>query len=95
MLLAFLEQHGRPALPGVSERGMPFARAREFIGLLESHEAPLLGLEVWRSTANGYSIDLPWIWASSAGRAHDYAGALSWLHRAEPGPKDLVAVQFG
>ncbi len=95
MLLAFLEQHGRHVLPGVSERGMPPAQAMEFVELLESHQVPLLGLEVWRSTANGYSIDLPWIWASGASCAHDYAGAHSWLQRAEPDPKDLVAVQFG
>jgi|SRR6478672_223728 len=94
-LLAFLEQHGLPALEGVSERGMPLERALEFIALLESHQVPIYGLEVWRRESDGYGIDLPWIWASRSGKNHDYVQAQAWLRQAAPQSQDLVAVQFG
>ncbi len=94
-LLAFLEQYGLLALEGVAERGMPGNRALEFIALLESHRVPIYGLEVWRNQPTGYSIDLPWIWASRAGNDHDYANARAWLSQAALQSQDLVAVQFG
>ena len=94
-LLAFLEQHGRHAVEGVSERGMPVERAREFIALLEAHQVPIYGLEVWVQAPRGHEIHPPSIWASSAGNERDYQAARSWLQIVRPRPEDLVAVQFG
>ena len=94
-LLAFLEQHGRAALEGVAERGMPADRALEFIGLLEANRVPLYGLEVWRSRPAGHDLDATSIWYCSTSQHHQYREAREGLRLAKPGPSDLVAVQFG
>ena len=94
-LLVFLEQHGREAIDGVLERGMPLGRALEFLALLEADNVPIYGLEVWLLTSHGHEIDLSSVWASSPGNAHDYSAARSWLQLVRPRPQDLVAVQFG
>ena len=94
-LLSFLEHHGCLALTGVAERGMPAARAIEFIGMLEANEVPVYGIEVWRHGRGGHSVDVTSIWASGTGKNHEYAEARSRLRLANPGPEDLVAVQFG
>lgn len=94
-LVAFLQQHGREAIEGVVERGMPLDRALEFIALLEANQVPICGLETWVPTLHGYEINLPSIWASRPGTSHDYSAARSWLQLVAPRPNDLVAVQFG
>ena len=67
-LLEFLESHGQLALDGSAERGMPASRASEFISMLEAHQVPIYGLEVWRSTSRGYTVDTPSIWYCVSGK---------------------------
>ncbi|HJR56509.1 MAG TPA: hypothetical protein VJ798_08010 [Rhizomicrobium sp.] len=87
-LLDFLEQHGRPLeSEGVAERGLAEDKALEFINLLETSGAPILGLEVWRHLGRRYDLDITTIWYSESQPHQEYNSARSALRGAVAGPK--------
>ena len=93
-LLAFMEQHGVSlGDAGVSYRGLDQDAALEFLALLARHNVVPLGLDVWRHTPRGYSMESLAGWAcSSSGTAHKEAHGV--VAAARLGPRDVVSFQY-
>jgi len=96
MLLTFLQQRGRSLeSEGCAELGLSYSDALEFLHLLEAHSVALLGIDIWRHKGNRYGVDHAAIWYSSTpAAAKNYNAVRSALLAAEPGPQDVVAIQF-
>ena len=95
-LLNFLERSGISLKQaGSSEFGLAEQKALEFLQLLASNNVRPLGIEVWRSTAKGYTIDSLAGWASSTrepnGAPREAVEAIAAAHLA---PLDAVTIQF-
>ena len=94
-LLDFIEQHGvslRDA--GVNYCGLYQNAALEFLSLLASRHVVPLGLDVWRHTPRGYSMEslAGWACSSPTSAAHQEAHAV--IAAARLGPRDVVSFQY-
>ncbi len=95
-LLSFLEANGKSIEPfGSAERGLGITSTYQFLDLLEQNNVRLLGIEHWRSSGDGYSLDHSGIWYEESTIRDHFLDARQFLGRASKGIDDVFTVQFG
>ena len=96
MLLAFLEERGRPLIEfGSAERGLQYADALTFIELLRVNAVSLLGVELWRVVGDRLEIDITEIWYSNTSDAASaYKDVDQYFNRVKKASGDVFAIQF-
>jgi hypothetical protein len=92
----FMKRNGvRLDAYGSSELGFRLDVALEVASMIHALDMDVLGMEVWRSDDDGYSIDsLAGWYPEGLGRSEDFHDAMKFLARLELARDDVITVQF-
>lgn len=92
----FMEHHGVSLDPyGSGELGFRRDAALKVVSMIHDLDMNVLGMEVWKSEDDGYSIDsLAGWYPEGLGRSEDYQDAMKFLARLELAHDDVITVQF-
>jgi hypothetical protein len=92
----FMKRHGvRLDAYGSAELGFSLDVALEVVSMIHALGMDILGMEVWKSDDDGYSIDSLVGWyPQGLGSSEDFQDAMKFLARLELARDDLITVQF-
>jgi hypothetical protein len=96
-LLDFLKSRGHDLVDqGTAESGLRRGDAIAFLEMLHAHLVPLLGIEVWRATGQGFDCNAMETWYPiSASFKANHAEGIAYLIGLDLNANDLVTIQFG
>jgi hypothetical protein len=93
-LLDFLQKRGIDLNAfGSRERGLRSGDAIMFVEMLASNQVRILGVEPWRKTIRGYSVDSLGVWEPRDDEPSSVAAA-QHIQRLKLCAEDVVTIQF-